>query len=79
LAAAESTLLHLVECGLLLAEEHQGMAAECRNLPHVMQAAELVTSLRRAAHVVAVVEQDVLMQAFGDAQVGSGLQYSHSW
>lgn len=35
-----------------------------------MQAAELIAELKRTAHVVAVMEQDVLMQAFGDAQVG---------
>lgn len=33
------------------------------------QAAELIAELKRTAHVVAVMEQDVLMQAFGDAQM----------
>lgn len=40
--------------------------------PH-LQAAELVAALRQTAHMVAVMEQDVLMQAFGDSQVGVGL------
>jgi hypothetical protein len=34
------------------------------------QAAELVAALRGVAHVVALMEQDVLMQAFGGEQVG---------
>ena len=34
------------------------------------QAAELIAALQDAAHVVAVMQQDVLLQAFGEAQVG---------
>ena len=35
-----------------------------------MQARQLIEALQQTAHMVAVMEQDVLMQAFGDAQVG---------
>ena len=47
--------------------------------PHVhvaMQAAELVAALRQTAHMVAVMEQDVLMQAFGESQVGAAALFT---
>lgn len=38
-------------------------------LPSFLQADDLIAALQQTAHMVAVMEQDVLMQAFGDAQV----------